>query len=254
LEQAIVLGMKLGASITNFFFLVCIGRGKTIIDLAPDQYEESLQEIVRLQDRYRGIMVQTRCAPHFKRILYENNPESPYTRATGYDGGGCLAATRYCRIDPRGEVTPCPYLDVSAGNIRERPFWQIWEDSQLFDSLRHPVLQGRCGECEFRLLCGGCRARSLVQRDQLMGEDPNCSYVPRGRKEIVVLETARFSDDQVEWTEEARDRLKKIPIFLRPMVKKKLEQRAAREGGPVTSELMQNHREERERELGVKFK
>ena len=222
------------------------------MDLSPSEYESSLKEIADLQKSSQGILVQTRCTPHFKRILYEADPQSPYTRATGYDGGGCLAGTHYCRITPKGEVTPCPYMEVSAGNIRKDGFWNVWDGSKLFRSMRNPdLLEGRCGSCEFKLICGGCRARALVQ-DNLMAEDPSCEYVPAGGEVLKVA--AGNTALTVDWKPQALERLQKMPVFLRPMVKKKLEERARAEGVPVTPELMARHREERERELGLKFK
>lgn len=253
IEQAVRLARDVGAAIINFFFLVCVGRGNHTMDLPPDLYEETLREIARLQEQSRRIMVQARCAPHFKRILYQRHPDSPFTRATGYDGGGCPAATHYCRIDPRGEMTPCPYMEVSGGNIRSIPFWEIWETSPLFHTFRNPVLQGRCGECEYISLCGGCRARSLAQSGDLMAEDPNCSYIPLGRKEIPVFPHQSAFDQEAQWTDEARARLKKLPLFLRPIVKRNLEARAQSEGVGITLELMQKYRQEREKELGIKF-
>jgi radical SAM protein with 4Fe4S-binding SPASM domain len=252
LEQITELARQKGASIVNFFFLVCVGRGKNNIDLCSELYEESLVKIAELQERMKGIMIQSRCSPHFKRILYDRNPESPYTRAVGYDGGGCLAGTHYCRIAFNGDVTPCPYMELPAGNIRKQRFWRIWENAALFESLRNPdLLQGKCMQCEYRLLCGGCRARSLAQEGNLMGEDPNCSYVPRGGTVIPLL--AGREETEVEWTAEAKARLKRVPLFVRKRVKMKLEERARREGVPVTPELMQKHRKEREEELGMRF-
>jgi radical SAM protein with 4Fe4S-binding SPASM domain len=253
MEQAVGLAREMGASIINFFFLVCVGRGNHTIDLPPELYEQTLREIARLQEQSRGLMVQARCAPHFKRILYQRHPDSPFTRATGYDGGGCPAATHYCRIDPQGEMTPCPYMELSGGNIREIPFWQIWETSPLFHTFRNPVLQGRCGECEYISLCGGCRARSLAQSGDLMAEDPNCSYIPLGGKEIPVFPHQAAFDQEAQWTDEARARLKKLPLFLRPIIKRNLEARAKAEGISITPELMQKYRQEREKELGIRF-
>ena len=253
LERAVSLSKDLGASIINFFFLVCVGRGRPVLDLPAPLYEQVLREIADLQMRSRGIMIQSRCAPHFKRVLYQHSPQSPYTRATGYDGGGCLAGTHYCRIDPTGELTPCPYIELSVGNIRWRSFWELWQTAPLFHSLRRPALGGRCGVCEYRLLCGGCRARSLVERGTLFDEDPSCGYTPQGNNLIVIPERAEPAPTHVTWTPEALARLNRAPIFLRKMVQVKLEERAVAEGTPVTVELMQRYRQEREKELGIKF-
>lgn len=252
IRAAIAMAKGLGAAIINFFFLVCVGRGESRMDLLPDEYENALREIAELQKSSRGILVQTRCTPHFKRVLHQADPEGPYTRATGYDGGGCLAASHYCRITPTGEVTPCPYIELSAGNVGKAGFWDVWDRSRLFASLRDPgLLEGRCGGCEYKLLCGGCRARALVDAGNLMGEDPSCGYAPSGGKAIAVAAPA--ADAEVDWTPEARERLGKVPLFLRPVIRKKLEARARAEGGPVTAEMMARHRAERERELGMKF-
>jgi radical SAM protein with 4Fe4S-binding SPASM domain len=252
LAGAVELARELGAGILNFFFLVCVGRRQGAMDLSPAEYEGALKEIAALQKSSKGILVQTRCTPHFKRILYEADPQSPYTRATGYDGGGCLAGTRYCRVTPKGEVTACPYMELSAGNVRREGFWKIWDDARLFRSMRDPsLLEGRCGSCEFKLLCGGCRARSLALGN-LMAEDPSCVYKPAGG---AVLQPGDADPAMtVDWTPEAMERLKRMPVFLRAMVKRKLEERARAEGVPVTPGLMERHRRERERELGLKFR
>ncbi len=251
-SDVITMAKELGASIVNFFFLVCVGRGQSAMDLTPEEYESALIRIAHLQRNSKEIMVQSRCTPHFKRILYEQDPESEFTRAMGYDGGGCPAATHYCRITPKGDVTPCPYLDLSGGNVRKQGFWEIWDKARLFQSFRDPsLLQGRCGSCEYKLICGGCRARSLAETGNLMAEDPSCGYQPAGGTPIPARLTT--GAEQVEWTDEARERLKRIPLFLRPMISKKLEERARREGVAVTSELMQKHRAERQAQLGMRF-
>lgn len=252
IKAAVQMAKHLGAAILNFFFLVCIGRGEGKMDLSPSEYESALREIAGLQKSEKALMVQTRCTPHFKRILHESDAENQFTRAVGYDGGGCLAATHYCRITPKGEVTPCPYIELSGGNIREGGFWPVWDGSRLLQSLRNPsLLEGNCGKCEYKLMCGGCRARALVDGGSLMGEDPNCEYIPKGG--IIVDALVLKSTDEVDWTPEAKARLAKLPIFLRPVIKKKLEARAREENIPVTVELMQKHRQERERDLGIKF-
>lgn len=253
LEPAVSLSKNLGASMINFFFLICVGRGRLIFDLPAALYEQVLGDIANLQRHSHGIMIQCRCAPHFKRVLYRQNPQSPYTRATGYDGGGCLAGTHYCRIGPTGEVTPCPYIELSAGNIREHSFWDLWQAAPLFQSLRQPAVAGRCGDCEYRLLCGGCRARSLVEHGTLFGEDPSCSYTPQGNQLIEVTQRPIPVPTPVTWTPEALARLDRVPIFLRQMVQRKLEERAATEGWLVTAELMHRYRRQREQELGIKF-
>src|SRR5437660_12750798 len=105
------------------------------------------------------MLVRARCAPHFKRIAYERDPNSPITKATGYMGGGCLAGTNYARVTPEVNLTPCPYMPLSAGNVREVSFVDLWERSAVSDSCREPRLKGKCADCEYSDICGGCGAR-----------------------------------------------------------------------------------------------
>ncbi len=93
---------------------------------------------------------------------------------------GCLAGTGVCFVSHRGEAFPCGYLPVEAGNIRQQPFRQIWEHSPLFTELRDPdLLEGKCGLCEFKKVCGGCRARAYGMTAEYLGEEPFCTYEPR---------------------------------------------------------------------------
>ena len=108
----------------------------------------------------------------------------PGSRPGGPDGmnamtKGCLAGTGVCFVSHRGEVFPCGYLPVEAGNVRREPFRQIWERSPLFAELRNPdLLGGKCGLCEFKSLCSGCRARAYGMTHEYLAEEPFCTYVP----------------------------------------------------------------------------
>ncbi len=210
-----------GAHVLNIFFLVCTGRGETMSDISPTRYEEVLRELVQAQQQSKDLIIRARCAPHFKRVAYEADPESPLTRAQGYDGGGCLAGIHYCRITPGGEVTACPYIPDGEGNIRDQGFWAIWDNAENFRRLRNPELRGKCGKCEYRKLCGGCRARPMALGGDLMDADPWCNYQPTGMTVIQPLTDTATSN--LTWTAEAEQRLARIPGFLRKMVRKRAE-------------------------------
>lgn len=223
-----------GARVLNVFFLVCTGRGESMSDITPQRYEQVLHELVAAQEKSSDLMIRARCAPHFKRIAFQRDPGSPLTRAAGYEGGGCLAGIHYCRITPEGRVTACPYIPDAAGSIRERPFWEIWDRSPRFEALRHPNLKGKCGDCEYRILCGGCRARPLGAGGDLMDTDPWCSYRPAGG---AVIQPMTDRPSEVTWSLEAEQRLARVPSFLRKMVKKRAETYAAEQGArQVTAE------------------
>ena len=92
---------------------------------------------------------------------------------------GCLAATGVVFISHRGELFPCGYLPLEAGNLREQPFGDIWQNAPLFASLRDPdMLEGNCGICDFKRVCSGCRARAYGMTGNHLGEEPFCTYEP----------------------------------------------------------------------------
>ena len=92
---------------------------------------------------------------------------------------GCLAGTGVCFISHEGEVYPCGYLPVIAGDLRKQRFIDIWNNSEVFHELRDTNnLKGKCGCCEFRNVCMGCRARAYAATGDMMDEEPFCVYQP----------------------------------------------------------------------------
>jgi radical SAM protein with 4Fe4S-binding SPASM domain len=234
---------SLGAKVFSPFFLVCTGRGEELTDLSPQQYESVLSRIVDLQANSDGLMIRTRCAPTVRRILYEKRPQSPLLKL---DAGRCLAGRSYCRVAPEGDVTPCPYMPLPAGNVRSQDFGDIWRDSGLLASLRTPSLKGKCKECSYRLLCGGCRARAYAACKDHLEEDPWCQFIPDGGN---VIKPPTFEKDRIEtadvagnphWTKEAEERLTKVPFFVRSMVRSAVERYAIEQGRKeITPALME---------------
>ncbi|HEX9019977.1 MAG TPA: SPASM domain-containing protein, partial [Nitrospirota bacterium] len=212
-------------------------------DISPRQYEQVLSFIAESQEKQSGLMIRTRCAPTIRRILFEKNPES---RLLTMGAGRCLAGLSYCRISPEGDVTPCPYMPLSAGNVRDRDFGDIWKDSELFNALRNPSLKGKCKECAFSLLCGGCRARAYAAHKDYLAEDPWCEYSPQGGDMIKSpvlgeeLNAATSAAPAPLWTSEAEERLRKVPSFVRTMVRVSIERYAmANNCSEITPGLME---------------
>ena len=186
--------------------------------------------------RADGLLIRAKCAPHFRRILYELNPSSPLLK--NYAHGSCPAGKYYCRITPGGDVTPCPYMPVAVGNLRASPFDALWRSAPTFEALRDPRLGGRCGTCEFSKICGGCRCRAYATHGDILAEDPACGYQPgaHGGQLIELPATLTFGlpvDYQLTWEPAARERLQAIPSFARGMVVKAVEAYARGRGETV---------------------
>jgi len=263
------LARALGAKVLNFFFLVRTGRGRDLTDIDAAAYERILTYLAKTQGtgtgppgfarrvlgmadappapafedpwstpvgHADGLLIRAKCAPHFRRILYELNPSSPLLK--NYAHGSCPAGKYYCRITPLGEVTPCPYMPVAAGNLREASFADLWRGAPVFEQLRDPALGGRCGACEFSKVCGGCRCRAYATHGDYLAEDPACGYQPgaHGGQVIELPATLTFGlavDYELMWEEGARERLAAIPSFARGMVVKAVEAYARGRGDTV---------------------
>ncbi len=189
-EDVIELGTSLGVRDYQLFFPVPTGRARQIEPHSPEEYEDLIRQIL-IRYRDSDLNIRPTCAPQFRRIADELGIQNPAW------GRGCLAGITYCRIFANGDVTPCPYLPVSAGNVRTTPFSEIWNNSPLFTTLRNPdLLTGKCSRCDFKTICGGCRARAYRREDaasplwcdglatpeaasgECCGEDPWCPYQP----------------------------------------------------------------------------
>ena len=98
---------------------------------------------------------------------------------------GCLAGTAVCFISHQGEVYPCGYLPALAGDLRKQSFADIWQNSVVFNQLRDTNnLKGKCGCCEFRNICMGCRARAFAATGDYLDQEPFCVYEPGAKKSI----------------------------------------------------------------------
>jgi len=207
MPQTLAMARDLGAAALHLFLLVPVGCGVEIADdqqISPAEYEAVLHWLYDAEME-GGIELKATCAPHYFRIVRQRQAaerragivrERPHSHhrqeRAGGDGAspsgrhpmnamtkGCLAGSGVCFISHRGEVFPCGYLPLAAGDIRIQPLQEIWEGSPLFAELRDPDrLTGKCGLCEFKRVCGGCRARAYGMTLEYLGEEPFCSYEP----------------------------------------------------------------------------
>lgn len=241
IEGMAALAEGRGAMALHFFFLVCTGRGVTQTDMPAGVYEAALHRIIAAQERHPKLMVRARCAPYMRRLLRLKHGESRggYTEASS----ACLAGRSYLRITPEGIVTPCPYVPNAAGDLKSASLANIWNGSDALYRLRNETPKGKCGDCDFRVSCGGCRARALAATGDLMGEDAKCGYVPP--KEIMPEPQAAtaYTAGSVAWSPEAESMLARIPGFVRDTVRRKVERAATTEGiSVITLDYMRARR------------
>lgn len=179
------LTIGLGAVAHHIFLLVPTGRGKYIVDQAIDaaEYEEVLNWFYE-QRELSALELKATCAPHFYRILRQRAREEGKKvsfKTHGLDAvtRGCLGGIGFCFVSHRGDVQPCGYLSLDCGNVRKQSFADIWKSAKVFTDLRdYDKLEGKCGDCEYKRVCGGCRARAYEATGDFLSEEPLCNYLP----------------------------------------------------------------------------
>ncbi|MQA90459.1 MAG: radical SAM protein [Gemmatimonas sp.] len=240
LAQLVEWAADAGAVSFNLYFLVATGRGQSMSGLTPAENEEVLRELTKLQRAYRGVMmIRSKCQPQIMRHVYEDDPDSPLLNYRTR----CPCGSQYCRITPEGRVTPCPYMPVVVGDLRRQTFGEIWNGSAVLQRMRGGELGGKCGRCEYRSICGGCRARAFADSGDYMAEDTSCAYEPTGvANPIETKKSITYGarvETKLEWSPEAAERLERIPGFVRGVVVGRIENFARERGfSKITPEVM----------------
>jgi heme b synthase len=183
IEGILRLAVQLGAAALHIFLLVPTGRGRELAheEVTPEEYERTLVWFAEQEDKV-SLQLKATCAPQYYRIIHQQGKAK--NREKKGEGlhtftRGCLGGISFCFVSHRGDTQPCGYLEVSGGNIRERSFQGIWEEAEAFRHLRNVnALKGKCGQCEYRLVCGGCRARAYAVHGDYLAEEPLCPYQP----------------------------------------------------------------------------
>jgi heme b synthase len=189
LPDILRLAIEVGAVAFHPFLLVPTGRGKELADqeLSPEQYEETLNWVYDQRGRL-PLNFKPTCAPHYYRILRQRehaagNKVTVETHGMDAMSKGCLGGQGFCFISYQGEVRICGFLDVKCGDLNEQSFGDVWLNSPVFKQMRDlDGYHGRCGYCEYRRFCGGCRARAYEVTGDYLGEEPFCVYQPKARK------------------------------------------------------------------------
>ncbi|MBI5287332.1 MAG: radical SAM protein [Deltaproteobacteria bacterium] len=166
-RQVVALAEKLGVGKVNLSTYVPVGRGGLEIALNDSELKWVLEEWIDMQGLYAG---RIKVLWHDCRVslLIEPGESAKYI--------GCGAGVVTCRITVDGKVTPCVTLLLPVGNLRQSSFRQIWNESELLWRIRNRenIVSGNCGQCEYKMTCGGCRAVSLAYYGNPYSGDRYC--------------------------------------------------------------------------------
>jgi len=178
LEETIDLVNDIGADIMLVYQLVPVGRGRNIRDASlGKERNRKLYEIITRKQRNSRTIIEPVAMPQYWSYMIKSNGDNGLFRKLGKAFfHGCTAGRGLVYIKANGDVWPCPFVEVRAGNVKEEPFTKIWRESEVFKNLRNrkETLKGKCGTCKFNEICGGCRGRALALTGDYLGEDPYC--------------------------------------------------------------------------------
>lgn len=166
----------------SLFFMVPTGRAEAADLPSASEFENAFATIYRLSQDV-PFKVKTTEAQHYRRYLLQHRPRGNREETLADGVPGILPINEgkgFVFISHKGEVQPSGFLPISAGNVRQDRVQDIYRNSELFRRLRDTHnLQGKCGDCEFREICGGSRARAYALSGDAFAEDPSCEYVPK---------------------------------------------------------------------------
>ncbi len=200
IEPVVSLIGTLGIALWSVFFIVPTGRARATDLTTADEFERVFHRLYDLS-RTAAFDIKTTAAPHYRRVVLQRQvaerraearnaertgSQTPLTAGVGFslaDGVGRAKGVNdgngFVFISHRGDIYPSGFLPVSAGNVRTHDLVDVYRNSPLFRDLRDTSkLQGKCGVCEFRTICGGSRARAYATTGNYLASDPYCSYIP----------------------------------------------------------------------------
>ncbi len=220
LDNLCALFEKLAIVMWNVFFLVPVGRGQLGDLLSGEEFEQVFGKIYELSQRV-SFQIKTTEAMHYRRYLLQHNLQErrmghghPHGQPAEYEAGTPTAdaqtrtqgwATRrvndgkgFVFISHMGNVYPSGFLPIHAGNIRQTPLAEIYRNAPIFKALRNTSrLEGKCGACEFKEICGGSRARAYALTGDPLAQEPCCIYQPKNWVQIadhdVAVERSEFA-------------------------------------------------------------
>ena len=160
----------LGATMWSAFFLIPTGRARSDQALYPRECEAAFADLYAAWQRF-PYDVKTTEAPHYRRYVAHRTGDIPATAGIG-DGKG------FVFVSHTGEIQPSGFLPLTRDNVRDDSLLRVYRDDFVMRRFREPeTFAGKCGRCDFRMLCGGSRARAYAFSGDPFSSDPSCCYI-----------------------------------------------------------------------------
>lgn len=160
----------------SVFQLVPTGRAQREDLLTGSEMERLFEKLADLAQKV-DYAIKTTEGQHYRRVAWQrwkvNGGRAKPSPIGINDGRGFVFVSHI------GEICPSGFLPVSAGNVRGQDLLEVYCHSPMFKNLRDSQkLKGKCGQCEYRNLCGGSRARAYALTGDYLAEESLCVYQP----------------------------------------------------------------------------
>jgi radical SAM protein len=168
----------------SLFFLISVGRGKVLQPLSPEEGEHLMRWIHEVS-KNAPFVVATTEAPSYRRVALERMRSEGLTAdqikgSSAYRGFGIRDGHGIVFVSHTGEICPAGFLPLVVGNVRQDHIAEVYRTAPVFKSLHDPsTFEGRCGRCQYHMLCGGSRARAFEATGNALASDPFCTHEPK---------------------------------------------------------------------------
>jgi len=180
----------------SLFFLIAVGRGKLLQPISPERGEELMRWVYDLAQA-APFAIKTTEAPSYRRIALNEMRREGWTaakieRTPVYRGFGIRDGHGIMFVSNQGDIYPAGFLPLATGNVRVDQLVDVYRNSPIFRALHDPsTFRGKCGQCEYRTLCGGSRARAFAHTGDALASDPFCAYEPRTNRSHAAEQAAQ---------------------------------------------------------------
>lgn len=175
LRELTMLSDRIGAHVILLYQLIPSGRGQELLNdvLDSESFGRLVKELHSIQSRISPVTIPVGLPEYFAYLTKSMNLNP---KIASHFFKGCIAGRGMYYIKPNGDVWPCPFIPISAGNLTERPAEEIWRGPILNMFRDRRRLKGKCGRCIYREVCGGCRARAYAYTGDPLQSDPYCPF------------------------------------------------------------------------------
>ncbi|MCE5211785.1 MAG: radical SAM protein [Deltaproteobacteria bacterium] len=187
LSELIDLVDNCGAGIMLMYQLVAVGRGEKIEKATlKKSANKNLCDLIAGKQINATTIIEPVAGPQYWPYMLEKKGirNGLGLKIAGKIFHGCAAGRGFVYVKANGDVWPCPFVEINAGNVRDLSFAEIYRNAPVFQHLRRreELLKGACGECNYKTICGGCRGRALAYSGDYLAEDPRCFIHETHRK------------------------------------------------------------------------